>query len=589
VIHFDGHGAYDIDEGRGYLCFTRPGSWTVHRVSGEQLSGHLRHRGLKLLLLSACQSAAVHGEGAFGTVAVQLLAAGIPAVLAMPYSVLTETTRRFFSTFYRRLGKGEAPSSAVVQARNRLLRDPDRHTVERPEAWRVLRMQDWFVPTLYRAGREAVFTASGAPIPPRRKALSNIPSPEVGRFAGRRRALWHIERWFVSGVRRVSLTGPVQFGKSALARETARWLLRSGMFSAVVWLDGRSSLNGNAAGTAAGVLGCAAAPEAVARALLETPVLLVLDHLEALPGGRRAEMLHAVSTWAALGGTRLLTVQRGPASGGSPARSREWAVGGLDMASALDFFYGRYPAANKEAGTLPPRAEIREILRVGDGQPAFIDLAATVYPRVAGLPPDKIPLALAEHPASRGWLAPVKAAFDSLDDALRTWLPVLGVFEQGAMEDDLLLATGLARLFGRDRPQEAARRWMRLRTALEAAGLARCEKVHGTGVRYVRFHPALKPILQPRLSDGERQALERRHAAVYGHRAMTLYRMKGQAPEAATARTALEAPNLSIAAMELHRERRPEGWPVVDAVLSLLARIPEKGRRTRTRLLREVS
>lgn len=54
---------------------------------------------------------------------------------------------------------------------------------------------------------------------------------------GRRRALWDIERWFADQPRRITITGFGGQGKTALAEEAGRWLVRIGLFRAAVFVD----------------------------------------------------------------------------------------------------------------------------------------------------------------------------------------------------------------------------------------------------------------------------------------------------------------------------------------------------------------
>ena len=119
IVHFDGHGVFDLD-GRfqeqakhsdpvgltkggnenggniGYLLFEdKEGKKAL--ITAETLGDMLNQQKVGLIVLSACQSAAMggeDGEDAMGSVAARLTHAGIPTVLAMTYSVLENSTKR---------------------------------------------------------------------------------------------------------------------------------------------------------------------------------------------------------------------------------------------------------------------------------------------------------------------------------------------------------------------------------------------------------------------------------------------------------------------------------------------------------------
>ena len=68
-------------------------------------------------------------------------------------------------------------------------------------------------------------------------ATTNLPArPEAG-FFGRRWELWEIECWLAGETRRVTVSGFGGQGKTALAQEAGRWLVRTGLFRAAVFVD----------------------------------------------------------------------------------------------------------------------------------------------------------------------------------------------------------------------------------------------------------------------------------------------------------------------------------------------------------------
>jgi len=102
IVHFDGHGVFDAKVNTGHLLFEDKDG-KIDLITAETLGDMLNRQKVSLIVLSACQSAAVGGEEAMGCVAARLTHAGIPTVLAMTYSVLVITARQLFAKFYENL------------------------------------------------------------------------------------------------------------------------------------------------------------------------------------------------------------------------------------------------------------------------------------------------------------------------------------------------------------------------------------------------------------------------------------------------------------------------------------------------------
>ena len=101
ILHFDGHGSFDAEESKRYLLFPNAINWNVQEVSAEGLGLILGAAKIPLVILSACQSAAIgDSEEPMGTVAVQLIHAGVASVIAMTHSVHVNATRMLFFSFY---------------------------------------------------------------------------------------------------------------------------------------------------------------------------------------------------------------------------------------------------------------------------------------------------------------------------------------------------------------------------------------------------------------------------------------------------------------------------------------------------------
>lgn len=161
LIHFDGHGLYarrcprcrainsasattcsacrtplaDVPP-QGYLAFEGKAG-KADFVGADDMENLLLHSQVRLMFLSACQSGVVGGHSLFGGVGPGLIRAGVPAVVAMQFSVPVQSTVSFAESFYTALARGETVPHAVAQGRRRLFRNGD-----------------WYIPTLYLRSRD---------------------------------------------------------------------------------------------------------------------------------------------------------------------------------------------------------------------------------------------------------------------------------------------------------------------------------------------------------------------------------------------------------------------------------------------------
>jgi hypothetical protein len=151
VVHFDGHGVYLRELGRGALCFEDPadsGKLEKRRsalVIANKLAEVIRDHRIPLFFLGACQSAMTE-QTPGASVAGSLLQGGVSSVVAMSHSVLVETARRFVTPFYRELMSGRRVGRAMLAGQRELAGDDYREKTFTGE----LRLQDWFVPVLFQ-------------------------------------------------------------------------------------------------------------------------------------------------------------------------------------------------------------------------------------------------------------------------------------------------------------------------------------------------------------------------------------------------------------------------------------------------------
>lgn len=156
LIHFDGHGAFarrcsqcqslnlphvatckrcaaslDDVQPLGYLAF-EDGVGNVDLVRPSDMENALLTKRVRLVYLSACQSSVVGGGSLFGGLGPGLIQAGVPAVVAMQFSVPVADAITFAQAFYEKLALGQSVARAVAHGRKRLFRN-----------------DTWYIPTLY--------------------------------------------------------------------------------------------------------------------------------------------------------------------------------------------------------------------------------------------------------------------------------------------------------------------------------------------------------------------------------------------------------------------------------------------------------
>ncbi len=303
VVHFDGHGVYRAVEGLGYLAFEDPDG-KLDPVDAERLGMLLANAKIPLMVLDACQSAHADTADPFTSLAPRLVQAGVGSVVAMQYSVLVETARRFFAAFYRALADGDTIGEAMDEGRRDLLADTKRHTLYRPDEGEVaLHPRDWFLPALYQqTGDPAPFANVGPSTEsPLQRAGSSLlrgdfPEPQYP-FTGRAEELWKLDRLLHDRPIAV-LHGFGGQGKTALATETARWLTRTRRYHRALFVSFETGGDADwVLGQMGGLLDGDFSQHAQAdrlpklkELLAEAPTLLVWDNFESVLPGWHAEL-----------------------------------------------------------------------------------------------------------------------------------------------------------------------------------------------------------------------------------------------------------------------------------------------------------
>ena len=312
VVHFDGHGVYDQRVGLGGLCFEDPNDAPKLRgrapelIHAEKLAEVIRDHRIPLVFLEACQSAATESDPT-ASVAAKLLDQGVTSVVAMSHSVLVETAHRFVKAFYRELAEGKRVGTAMIAGQRELHRDTYRG---KQMGAGELRLQDWFVPVLYQEEQDPQLITKLQPkevqqrqAKQRRLSLGNLPNPPAHEFQGRSRELLALERLLHAEPYAV-VRGQGGAGKTTLAAELARWLVRVGRFrrAAFVSLEqytdarsvldnlGQQLLSQDDNWSVAQYPDLKQALQPVERALADRPTIIVLDNLESVLPDQKGQL-----------------------------------------------------------------------------------------------------------------------------------------------------------------------------------------------------------------------------------------------------------------------------------------------------------
>ncbi len=124
LLHFVGHGVFVSERDTGLLLMEAPDG-RERQVENREFAELIerRARSLRFVFLSACQSAVAPRNDGYADLAPRLLAAGVPAVVAMQFSVLNVSAMDFGGAVYKALADGEAIDAALTEGRGKLARE----------------------------------------------------------------------------------------------------------------------------------------------------------------------------------------------------------------------------------------------------------------------------------------------------------------------------------------------------------------------------------------------------------------------------------------------------------------------------------
>ena len=142
VFHFIGHGEFKSNKGYIYLVdeYGRGKSLDDERFANFFLGNN--HLGL--FILNCCRGATISANQAFAGTVSNLVQKGIPAVVAMQYTILDSTAKLFADEFYKTLALGFPVDTAIQSTRNAISMDVG------------LDKRDFATPVLYMRAKDGI-------------------------------------------------------------------------------------------------------------------------------------------------------------------------------------------------------------------------------------------------------------------------------------------------------------------------------------------------------------------------------------------------------------------------------------------------
>jgi tetratricopeptide (TPR) repeat protein len=590
VVHFDGHGVYDRKHGLGALCFEDPADekkLTKRRhklVPADEVSAILRDYGISLVFLEACQSATAEDDPT-SSVASRLLQDGVSSVVAMSHTVLVETARRFVGAFYGELVRGSRIGEAMLAGQRELKNDDFRYRVFKGE----LRLQDWFVPILFQEADdpalvEAVLKEGEGEDRKEtlRLAVGKIPEEPDHTFVGRSRELLAAER-LLARERYVVLRGEGGEGKTTLAAELVRWLVRTRRFEraafvslehafderAVLWTLGDQLVDGFASE--------AGQDEERARKLLRaslaaTPTILLFDNMETALASEDLidKVLALAQELMRQGETRLVFTTREPLPAPFARHLLDISrLGRVDAVALVARVLGREDAVPYVGDEGESEDEIVELVDAVRGHARSLVLLAQEV-AVAGVRRTTSDLrgvleGLHERygdDRERSLFASVELSLRRLPAGMRERIRPLAVFHGGGHLSVIAMVLGL----DMDKNEHSD-----VTQAIVGVGLGEL-----LSYGHLRLHPALGPALDRELSDEERSEACRAWVEAMVQLVAFLRQQRSKDVQTAATLTVLELPNL-LAVLE-HLRRDASAETMVDVATSLEGLLESLGR-----------
>lgn len=150
IVHYVGHGDF---QGTTGALILDDGNGKKHLSTARTLATLLRNTSVRLVVLNACKTSTVSSTALLRGIAPALMAANIPAVVAMQSSILDTAGKAFAEEFYRVLATGTPIDACVAEGRKSII------------AYGFGQL-DWGLATLYmRADDGVLFNIPNPPAP----------------------------------------------------------------------------------------------------------------------------------------------------------------------------------------------------------------------------------------------------------------------------------------------------------------------------------------------------------------------------------------------------------------------------------------
>ena len=559
VLHFDGHGIYDAQYGLGALCFEDAKDSTeldkrgMELVHADKLAELLRDYRIPLVFLEACQTAQTATDPN-ASVAAKLLEEGIASVVAMTHSMLVKTAQRFVTEFYGALATGKRVGAAMLAGQDDLRLNTYRLNI--PGAGE-LKLQDWFVPILYQEQHDPVLferlpseRAQRMTAQQRQVTLGRLPETPEHSFIGRSRELLALERLLERQPYAV-IRGQGGVGKTTIAVELARWLVRSKRFDRCAFVSVEEYTHDRAVLDVLGqqLVGDTysvaeygddldKAMRPLLRELENARCLIVVDNLESLLGDSDKDHLAGIfAILHKLSEASLLFTTREPLPAPFNHNAREISLGALSQSDAkalvLQVMNNQgLDLRHDDLGNDP--AEVNALVdAVGGHARALVLLARELVVKGVTATTENVRGVMQDlhtrHPGERelSLFASVELSLRHLSGEVRAEINGLAVFHDGGY--------AFASVLGVDSERNSE-----IIEELIQVGLAHWVGDYG----YVRFDPALSVYLALELDEAVLAGYRARWVAMMGELVGFLSGNIGQDIKLAFSLMQLELPNL---------------------------------------------
>jgi hypothetical protein len=121
ILHYDGHGDFDEQSDAGHL-YLHDEEGESYPLSGEMLATYLDGSSVRLVVLSACETAVDSKQKRLSGIAQQLMrASSLPAMVAMQFAIPDDSAIAFIQGFYQALADDYPVDAATIEGRKAIL------------------------------------------------------------------------------------------------------------------------------------------------------------------------------------------------------------------------------------------------------------------------------------------------------------------------------------------------------------------------------------------------------------------------------------------------------------------------------------